>query len=187
VKPRTTLVPPILRPQVLEARREDGEHLLVYQTSTSYGDLLEHLRGTGVECRIYGVRRGLEKEERDGKLRFMPFSDAGFVDDLRTARGVVSNGGFTLLGEAIYLGRPVLSVPVGKQFEQVVNARYLEREGFGMAADEVTGAVLQEFLGRAPDLRRNLSGYKQDGNRMTLECLEERLATAVRGGGGADG
>jgi uncharacterized protein (TIGR00661 family) len=117
----------------------------------------------------------------------MPFSDAGFVDDLRTARGVVSNGGFTLLGEAIYLGRPVLSVPVGKQFEQVVNARYLEREGFGMTADEVTGAVLQEFLGRTPDLRRNLSGYKQDGNRKTLECLEERLAAAVRGGGSADG
>jgi uncharacterized protein (TIGR00661 family) len=184
-KPRTTLVPPILRPQVLEARPEDGEHLLVYQTSTSYGDLLDHLRGTGVECRIYGVRRGLEKEERDGKLRFMPFSDAGFIDDLRTARGVVSNGGFTLLGEAVYLGRPVLSVPVGRQFEQVVNARYLEREGFGMAADEVTGFVLQEFLGRAPALRRNLSGYRQDGNRKMLECLEESLAASVRGGGGA--
>jgi uncharacterized protein (TIGR00661 family) len=183
VKPRTTLVPPILRPQVLGARPEEGEHLIVYQTSTSYGELLEHLRGTGVECRIYGVRRGLEKEERDGNLRFMPFSDAGFVDDLRTARGVVSNGGFTLLGEAVYLGRPVLSVPVGKQFEQVVNARYLEREGFGMTADEVTGPVLQEFLDRAPDLRRNLSGYSQDGNRKTLECLEERLVAAVLGGG----
>ena len=181
-KARTTLVPPILRPQILEARPEDGEHLLVYQTSTSYGDLVEHLRQTGIECRIYGVRRGIEKEERDGKLRFMPFSDLGFVEDLRTARGVVANGGFTLLGEAVYLRRPVLSVPVGKQFEQVVNARYLAREGYGMAADEVTGPVLGDFLARASDLRKNLAAYHQDGNKKLLGCLEERLAAAVSGG-----
>ena len=187
VKRRTTLVPPILRPQVLEARPEDGEHLLVYQTSTSYGDLLEHLRGTGVECRIYGVRRGIEKEERDGNLRFMPFSDSGFIEDLRTARGVVANGGFTLLGEAVYLHRPVLSVPVGKQFEQVVNARYLELEGFGVAADEVTGPVLGDFLSRAPDLRRKLARYGQDGNKNLFACLEERLEAAVAGGASADG
>jgi uncharacterized protein (TIGR00661 family) len=187
VKRRTTLVPPILRPQVLEARPEDGEHLLVYQTSTSYGDLLEHLRATGVECRIYGVRRGIEKEERDGNLRFMPFSDAGFIEDLRTARGVVANGGFTLLGEAVYLGRPVLSVPVGKQFEQVVNARYLEIEGYGVAADEVTGSVLGDFLSRAPELRRNLDAYRQDGNKNLFACLEERLAAAVGGGLSEDG
>ena len=187
VKPRTTLVPPILRPQILEARPEDGEHLLVYQTSTSYGDLLEHLRRTGVECRIYGVRRGIEKEERDGNLRFMPFSDAGFIEDLRTARGVVANGGFTLLGEAVYLHRPVLSVPVGKQFEQVVNARYLELEGYGVAADEVTGLVLGDFLARAPDLGRKLAGYHQDGNKKLFACLEERLAAAAAGGESADG
>jgi len=187
VKPRTTLVPPILRPRILEARPEEGEHLLVYQTSTSYGDLLEHLRRTGLECRVYGVRRGIEKEERDGNLRFRPFSDSGFIEDLRTARGVVANGGFTLLGEAVYLRRPVLSVPVGKQFEQVVNARYLELEGYGVAADEVTGPVLGDFLSRAPELRRNLDAYRQDGNERLFACLEERLAAAVAGGASADG
>ena len=111
VKPRTTLVP-ILRPLVLSARPEEGEHLLVYQTSTSDAALLDRLRETGVECRIYGVRRGIQTEEREGTLRFKPFSDEGFIDDLRSARGVVANGGFTLLGEAVHLHRPVLSVPV---------------------------------------------------------------------------
>jgi uncharacterized protein (TIGR00661 family) len=181
-RPRTTLVPPILRPEVLAARPEDGGHLLVYQTSTSYGGLLDVLRRSGVECRIYGVRRGISLEEREGNLRFLPFSDSGFVEDLRTARGVVSNGGFTLLGEAVYLHRPVLSVPVGGQFEQVVNAGYVRREGYGMAAGEVTDAVLGEFLERAPEFRRNLSGYHQDGNEKLLGDLEARLQDAVREG-----
>jgi uncharacterized protein (TIGR00661 family) len=181
VRPRTTLVPPILRPEVLAARPEDGGHLLVYQTSTSDASLLDRLRESGVECRVYGVRRGLAAEEREGNLRFRPFSDAGFVDDLRTSRGVVANGGFTLLGEAVYLHRPVLSVPVQKQFEQVVNARYLEREGYGMAADAVTGDVLGRFLERIPELRRNLDGYGQDGNRELFRTLDGLLAAVGRG------
>ena len=185
MKSRTTLVPPILRPLVLEARPEEGEHLLVYQTSTSDTALLDRLRASGVECRIYGVRRGLRAEEREGNLRFLPFSDQGFVDDLRTARGVVANGGFTLLGEAVYLHRPVLSVPVRKQFEQVLNARYLEKEGYGIAAEAVTGEVLGGFLERAPELRRNLSAYHQDGNRALFSRLDELLAAAPRGGAGS--
>lgn len=176
-RPRTTLVPPILRPMVLAARPEEGGHLLVYQTSTSDASLLETLRATGVECRIYGVRRGLAAEERDGTLRFMPFSDGGFVDDLRTARGVVANGGFTLLGEAVYLHRPVLSVPVRGQFEQVLNARYVERLGYGMAADAITPGVLGAFLERGPEFRARLAGYTQDGNAE----LFDRLGSLLQG------
>ncbi len=182
IRPRTTLVPPILRTQVLSARPEDGDHLLVYQTSTSYGGLLDALRASGVECRVYGVRRGITAEEREGNLHFRPFSDEGFVEDLRTARGVISNGGFTLLGEAVYLHRPVLSVPVGGQFEQVVNARYIAREGYGMAADEVTAPVLGAFLERTPEFRRHLARHAQDGNRALLGKLDALLAAAAAEG-----
>ena len=181
-KPRTTLVPPILRRQILEAKPEAGDHLLVYQTSTSYGGLLGELRRSGVECRVYGVRRELRAEEREANLRFRPFSEAAFVDDLRTARGVVSNGGFTLLGEAVYLGRPVLSVPVGRQFEQVLNARYLEIEGYGLAADEVSASTLGEFLERTPEFRGNLGRHRQDGNALLFGRLEELLGRAAREG-----
>ena len=38
-KERTTLVPPILRPEILAARAEDGEHLLVYQTAEGNEEL----------------------------------------------------------------------------------------------------------------------------------------------------
>jgi uncharacterized protein (TIGR00661 family) len=132
---------------------------------------------------VYGVRREIREEQREGNLRFRPFSESGFVDDLRTARGVISNGGFTLLGEAVYLHRPVLSVPVARQFEQVVNARYLQIEGYGVAADEVTPEVLGAFLEREPELARNLARYRQDGNRRLLDELAARLEEAVRSGG----
>jgi len=181
-KPRTTLHPPVLRSEILEARPEPGEHLLVYQTSTSYGSMLEMLRRSGVECRIYGMRREIRSEVVEGNLRFRPFSEQVFIDDLRTARGVVSNGGFTLMGEAVYLHRPMLSVPVKKQFEQVLNARYLEAEGYGLHAAELTSASLGRFLERVPDFEKALARYAQDGNRDLLAKLDEVLAAAAGGG-----
>ena len=175
-KERTTLHPPILRPEILAAKPAPGEHLLVYQTSTSNTALPDILRRTGRECRIYGLRRDLKEEVVEGNLRYQPFSEARFVDDLRTARGVIASAGFTLMGEAVYLHRPMLAVPLGGQFEQVLNARYLEREGYGLCADELTDARLGQFLERIPDCERKLAAYTQDGNRDLLDGLKGSLA-----------
>jgi len=178
-KERTTLVPSILRPEILAARSERGDHLLVYQTATANSELPEVLAKTGLECRIYGLRRDLRAPVREGNLLYLPFSEQGFVDDLRTARGVVASGGFTLMGEAVYLRRPMLAEPVGKQFEQILNARYLESLGYGLSADEFTEPRLGEFLERIPEFEKNLAGYSQDGNRELLGKLDEELQAAV--------
>jgi uncharacterized protein (TIGR00661 family) len=178
-KPRTTLAPPILRPQILAAARGQGDHLLVYQTSTSNTALPEILARSGRECRIYGLRRDLKEEVVEGNLRYRPFSEDGFIDDLRTARGVIASGGFTLMGEAVYLHRPMLAVPIGGQFEQVLNARYLEAEGYGLGADELTSERLSEFLERLPDFESRLAGYHQQGNVELLAKLDDILVQAA--------
>jgi uncharacterized protein (TIGR00661 family) len=177
-KERTTLHPPILRPELLAARPESGDHLLVYQTSTSNTELPALLRTVGRECRIYGLRRGLTQDQIEGNLRYRPFSEAGFIEDLRTAAGVVANAGFTLMGEAVYLGRPMMAVPVTGQFEQVLNARYLEHQGYGLCAETLSQRQLAEFIERLPDFSRKLASYHQDGNRQLLDALERTLAEA---------
>lgn len=181
-KPDTSLHPPVLRPEILAARPESGEHLLVYQTSTSNAALPEILAACGLECRIYGLRRDLREEETDGKLRYRPFSEAGFIEDLRTARGVVASAGFTLMGEAVYLHRPLLALPVRKQIEQVLNGRYLEAAGYGMGVeDPLDGRRLGAFIERLPDYERRLAEYSQDGNTDLLAAVERGLARAAAG------
>jgi uncharacterized protein (TIGR00661 family) len=179
-KPRTSLHPPVLRPEILAARPEEGEHLLVYQTSESNRELPDLLRASGRECRIYGFRRDLREDLVEGALRFRPFSEQRFIEDLRTAKAVVANGGFTLLSEAVYLHKPVLSSPVRKQFEQILNARYVEKEGYGLCAEELGRERLGQFLERLPEFGRNLSGFRQDGNRQILGALDKLLEHAVQ-------
>lgn len=177
-KERTTLVPSILRPEILNAKSEKGEHLLVYQTMTSNTALIEELRKSGIECRIYGFKRDITSDVREGNLIFKPFSEAGFIDDLRTARGVVGGGGYTLMSEAVYLRKPMLSVPIGGQFEQVMNALYLQKLNFGMHAEQLTGPVLGEFLEKIDGCAKSLESYTQDGNTVLLSKLDELLADA---------
>ena len=63
---------------------------------------------------------------------------------------VKCNGGLSLIGEAVYLGKPIFSVPVRNQYEQVLNARYLEQLGYGLEAQRIEVDLLRAFLAEAP-------------------------------------
>jgi uncharacterized protein (TIGR00661 family) len=181
-KARTSLHPPVLRPEVLSARSEPGDHLLLYQTSESNEALPALLAASGRECRVYGYRRDLAADLVEGNVRYRPFSETTFIDDLRTARAVVANGGFTLLSEAVYLHKPVLASPVRKQFEQVLNSRYVQAEGYGLAAEALDAHALGAFLERVPEFERRLAAWKQDGNTQLLSALDGLLARVAAGG-----
>jgi hypothetical protein len=100
-KKRTTLIPSLLRPEILAARPERGDHLLVYGRISEAS--IVALEASGVSCHVYGARDGLTAEVREGHLSFRPFANEAFIEDLRTARGVVGSAGYSLMSEAVYL------------------------------------------------------------------------------------
>jgi uncharacterized protein (TIGR00661 family) len=175
----TTLVPPIVRPSILEARKRarPGEHVVVYQTSTSDTKLIGELeRVRGAKFIVYGLRRSA----RQGNCILKEFSEDGFVEDLATARAVVSNGGLSLIGEAVVLGKPIFSVPVRNQYEQILNARYLEELGYGLAAERVEADVLRLFLSEAPKYAARVAKHRQDGNKELFQVVDHLLERFAR-------
>jgi uncharacterized protein (TIGR00661 family) len=183
-KPHTTLVPPILRPEILAAKSiaRRGDHLVVYQTNEGNKTLADTLAKTGLECRIYGLRRGLTEEQVEGNLRYRPFSEGGFIEDLATSCGVIAGGGFTLMGEAVYLHKPMLAVPLAHQFEQVLNARYLEKEGYGLWARDLDDPrAVTDFVKAIPRCEEALSTYEQDGNNKLLAEVDTLIDRAAAG------
>ena len=177
-KRRTTLVPSILRDQILNAAVTDGDHILVYQTSPSFHSLLPALQAMeGYRFKVYG----LNKSEIHGNVSLHTFSEDGFIADLAGCRAVIANGGFTLMSEAVYLRKPVLSVPVGKQFEQVLNGHYLYRLGYGESWDSLDADTITHFLANVPRYRENLASYRQDGNRELFDALDEALPLLAAG------
>jgi uncharacterized protein (TIGR00661 family) len=93
----------------------------------------------------------------------------------------VSGGSFTLMGECVYLHKPMLTCPVIGQLEQVVNSRYLEKVGYGRHAEQIDATVLREFLDELPRYQQNLEAYHQDGNTVALSTLDALLDRAAAG------
>ncbi len=181
-KPNTTLHAPILRPEILKAKVRAGDHLLVYQTSEGNNALEKTLAKTKIECRIYGMRRNITAEQVEGNLRFQPFSEDKFIDDLASCRAVIAGGGFTLMGEAVYLRKPMLSVPIAKQFEQIFNARYLEHAGYGRYAETLDEETpINHFLDALEDCEAHLASYAQDGNNELFTALDGLVDRAAAG------
>jgi uncharacterized protein (TIGR00661 family) len=170
----TTLVPSILRKEVIAAKKRArlGKHVLVYQTSTSDKRLIPTLnRVPNQEFVVYGLRRNAV----EGNCTIKDFSEEGFVEDLAQARAVVSNGGLSLVGEAVYLGKPIYSVPVQHQFEQLMNARYLEELGYGLAADSIDHDILRLFLSENAKYAERVGRYEQDGNAILFSTVDHLL------------
>lgn len=181
---RTTLHPPILRKNILDAkaRVSRGEHVLVYQSGTSHDRLLEELRRVDAPFRVYGLKRDLTEDLVEGNITHRPFSETTFIDDLASARGVLAGGGFTLMGEAVFLGKPMLAVPLEGQFEQVLNAAYLEKLAYGERADHLTSDTVERFLERSDEYAANLAAFEHDDNAGVFARLDAAMTEAVAEG-----
>lgn len=181
-KPDTRLIPPILRPEILDAPVSRGDHLLVYQTAEGNDGLSDILAATGLPCRIYGMKRTLTEDHVEGMLTYRPFSETTFIDDLASARGVVAGGGFTLMGEAVYLKKPMLAVPLGGQFEQIMNGRYLAKVGYGATAMSLDDPqTIRDFVAALPRYEAALATYDQQGNTQLYGALDEVTDKAAAG------
>jgi uncharacterized protein (TIGR00661 family) len=176
-KKYTTLVPPILRKEVVAAKREPGDHVVVYQRVIPEKDIVPMLRKIPCDFRVYGA----SKEEAVENVRLRPFSGTGFLEDLRTARGVIAGGGFSLMSEAVSLRVPMLAIPIEKQYEQELNARYLKELGYGSWARKLDSGAVAEFLERTPQIQKSLSSYEPKDNRILLACLDELIARVAAG------
>lgn len=178
VNQRTFLFAPILRREVCAQQSGQGDFHLVYITD-AYDSLLNILKHfTGEQFRVYGYTRS----DTDGNLQFRPFSSTGFLQDLAACKSVIATAGFTLISEAIALGKPYLAFPMRGQFEQQLNALCLEEMGFGMNASSADQQTLAQFLTRLPvfsarllNSRCQVSAAKPDCESRDIKQMLDKL------------
>ena len=175
----TTLVGPIVRPEVEHARATTGDHVLVYQTTDGDPRLLPALAANpNTRFVVYGL--GPARVSARGNVTLRAYDEAGFVADLASSRAVIANGGFTTLSEAVYLGKPVLSAPISGQAEQELNAAWLAYLGLGVRAPRLDADVVRRFLARVDELGANGGDARlRTGNADAMNAVERALAEAA--------
>ena len=168
----TFIFPPIVRQEVLSISPRSGGYALVYVTSPAK-DLAALLH----QVRHKFIAYGFGREGQDGNILFKKPSMDGFLRDLAGAGAVIANAGFSLVSEALHLGKPYLAVPVSRQFEQTFNAYYVSRMGYGAFWEELSKEKIESFLFNLPVYEENLASYPRSGNQALLAKLDELIAT----------
>ena len=169
-KTKTFVFPPILRQEILEAKPAEGDGVLVYVTSPA-----PELAKTLASVRAQFIAYGFGRDGREGNISFKKPSLSGFLSDLVNAKAIIANAGFSLVTEALHLGKPYLAVPVAHQFEQTFNAYWLARMGYGAWWDELNKERVESFLYNLPHYRDKLVGYPRQGNDMLFAKLDELI------------
>src|SRR5581483_9746072 len=181
--PGMQIVGPMLRDVVRGIETREGDYLLCYLNKGQHQFLskVEHtLRLLDLPVVVYGTPFRGEIENLD----FRAPSKEGFIRDLANCRAVLSTAGNQLIGEAIYLGKPILATPEDA-FEQRLNAHMVERMGVGMRAhlSTLSPSDVDRFLGNDSFYRTNMRSHSADGRDRALAILHrfiDELRPALR-------
>ncbi len=170
---RAVLAPPIVRPIVTALEPSDGGHVLVYWTTgTEERRVCEVLRHfPGQKFHVYGFDKHVTMENCTFKRR----STEGFLQDLAAARGVIASAGLSLISECMYWKKKMLLLPLAGQYEQLINARYVEKLGLGVASKRLNAVVLARFLERLDDPTSQDERILWPDNEKFFETLQAVL------------
>lgn len=140
------LGPPIVRPAVARLQPSAGDHIVVYATTGTQEQQWRDVLGSFASQRffIYGFNKHAEWKN----CLFKEASTEGFATDLAAARGVIASAGYSLISECLYLRKKMLLLPLAGQYEQLLNARYVEKLGLGTWSEQVDRSAVSRFLER---------------------------------------
>jgi uncharacterized protein (TIGR00661 family) len=165
-----TFVPPLFRESIIGKNPMDGDHVVAYQGYSTFKAFLPFLRTIRRPVMVYGF----DAAYRDGNLQFKKYSEEGFLQDLSSCSYIICGGGHSLISEALFYGKPVISVPITNAFEQFLNAYYLEKMGYGRMVNHLhpEPGIIPAFEDRLDQFKRNIAGGSFYGNDATFSFLD---------------
>jgi uncharacterized protein (TIGR00661 family) len=141
----------MLRARMARLKATQGDHILLY----GRGELGRRMARIAGEVDAPFIAYGCDGPMA-ANIRQKQISDDEFSADLASCRAVICTGGQQLIGEARYFGKPMLVVPIPRQHEQEINARYVRHERIGdfcpigrLTAQRVRVFLEQTYLQKA--------------------------------------
>ncbi len=176
---RAVLVPPVVRTRVTQFQPENKEHLLIYSTDSS-PEMRHQIAETVQAFQDYPFFvYGFNEDGEEGNCIFRKKSTEHFLADLASCRAVIATAGFSLLSECLYFRKPMLLSPVQDQYEQILNAYYIEKLQLGCRMNRINRTSIQAFISaleRFPKPDENLVEYPSNSRFFELfNQTSERL------------
>lgn len=183
------VLPPMIRPEVLEAKgfpRSEQPSILVYVTAQQLGEQpidewIETIRSAlpqGYRSHLF-LARHIDLPKDDHQLSFYHHGDKRFDPVLFSSHGIITTAGHNLLSEAMYLEKPVFALPL-PLYEQQLNAHIIDEGGFGLSRPDLTVGDLSLFFANLEVYTKNIIEdktflHKEPGNVLIIDKVDALL------------
>lgn len=128
------ILPPIIRPGLVEASLSDEGHITVYLPAFSDERLVDIFKElTEVRWEVFTKK---SKEIREiGNVLIHPVDKKRYSESLINCHGLLTGGGFQATAEGLYLSKKMMVIPMFDQYEQKCNAAALKQIGVPIVYD----------------------------------------------------
>ena len=174
-----TQVGPLVRREIRQQQPTDQGFILSYLRRHTPFETIAALVDCGMPVKVYG----LGHRQSVGDVSFHAIDEKSFVEDLASCHAVISAAGNQLIGESLFLGKPMLVLPERAHAEQLMNSHFLKDMGCGSFSllETVDEKVVRDFLDQLDRFRPALEQVQGqlDGTDRVVEVIDHRLAGRV--------
>lgn len=170
-KKNTQIFPPIVRKQVLSLVPTTGDYILVY-AGAHFDNVLRVLRKTQMRYVVFSAT----KHADEPNITFKKHGDPEWLSLLAGCRAVIGTAGLSLISESLYLGKPYFALPIRRQIEQIINALYLQRLGYGTYSERISVAAVNDFITHIPQYQKHLVGYPRQQDNPLFAVLDRTIS-----------
>lgn len=120
--------PPVIRREIQKLSPVAENHITVYLPAFDHQTLTSiFLKHSQTEWHIFSPY--CEQQYRKQNVWVRPVSNEPFLESFQNCRGIVAGAGFETCAEAMFLGKKLMAIPIGNQYEQQCNAAALQTLG----------------------------------------------------------
>lgn len=174
-KKNTEIFDPIFLDEIKKYKTKEKDYILVYNRFMDKAKMIPTLKKLKTQKFVIF---GYDVNKIDGNLEFRK-AKPNLYKEMSECKAVITNGGHTLITEAIYFKKPVYSIPIKHQFEQLTNAYYLEKLGFGLTSKKIELVSLNKFLINLESYKTKLGRHKYQDKKVFLKRLDEKINELV--------
>ena len=162
-----SILPPFIDSRLYEVDsiHQEKSNILVYLPWENLKNMISILKKIAEEFILY---TDIESIEKHGNVTLKPFSNITFKEDLIQCSGLITNAGFQLPSEALFLGKPILCKPLDRQPEQEHNAKILKELGYATVCDRINIENIQSWMKNKIDVKISF----RDPMNLIIEVIE---------------
>lgn len=175
-----SVVPPLLREAVKRLTPTKGDFFLAYMVNSGYGEEVVSFAKANptLQIRAYWDKKdAAETENPLPNLSFHRVHDQNFLWDMAACKGLVCTAGFESICEAMYLGKPVMVIPVQGQYEQACNALDTVRSGAGISSDDFDFAKLEKLVQKGFPAEKSIQEWVDTWPKALHQILSDTKMT----------